>query len=100
MEVWDREACDTMGPAFIYFDGSGGSFRFICVEGDLDWELEVKDGKPHVQWSWAGQDDNDPASGRGWAVMVDDNTIEGRFFIHRGDSSGFTASRSAKDLRE
>jgi hypothetical protein len=100
MEVWDREAFDTMGPAFICFEGSGGTFRFICVEGDMDCEFGVKDGRQNVQWTWNGQDEMDPASGRGWAVIVDDDTIEGRFFIHQGDGSDFTASRSTKDLRD
>jgi hypothetical protein len=100
MEVWDREAIDTMGPAFIYFEGSGGTFRFICVEGDLDCEFGQRGGRPLVQWSWNGQDEMDPASGRGWAVLMEDGTLEGKIFIHHGDSSDFKASKSSKDLRD
>ena len=37
MDLWDREAIDLVGPAFIEFSVDGrGSFRFIAVEGYLD----------------------------------------------------------------
>ncbi len=34
MDLWDREAIDLVGPAFIEFgDGRSGRFRFITVDG-------------------------------------------------------------------
>jgi hypothetical protein len=37
MDLWDRDAIDLLGPAFIEFrPDSTGSFRFIAVEGYLD----------------------------------------------------------------
>ncbi len=96
--MWDREAIDTMGPAFIASDEGGGVFRFICVEGDLDCEFGEQRGRPHVEWTWNGQDDTHPANGRGWATVEADGTLKGRFYIHRGDSSDFTAKSSGEEL--
>ena len=37
MDLWDREALDLVGPAFIEFHRDlTGSFRFIAVEGWMD----------------------------------------------------------------
>lgn len=93
MEVWDQDAFDLLGPAHFTFDDDAlGNFRFIAVEGDMDCRFGAKDGKPLVEFSWNGADENDPACGRGWAI-VDDETMTGRIYIHRGDDSAFTAKR-------
>jgi hypothetical protein len=60
MKLWDQEATDTMGPAFISFQRSGGYFRFICVEGDLHCHFSTNRGRPHVEWTWNGQDESPP----------------------------------------
>ena len=37
MDLWDRDAIDLVGPAFIEITADGrGSFRFIAVEGFID----------------------------------------------------------------
>jgi hypothetical protein len=38
-----------------------------------------------------GADEGDQVSGRGWAALVDDETIEGHLFFHLGDDSTFRA---------
>jgi hypothetical protein len=99
MEAWDRDACDLLGPAHFTFGRDGlGTFRFIAVEGDMDYRFGARDGKPLVEFSWSGHDENDPASGRGWAV-VDSDVLTGRIFIHRGDDSAFTAKRGDVALK-
>ncbi len=98
MELWDRDAIDTLGPGFISFTGTGGYFRFICVEGDMHCGFSSKRGRPHVKWTWDGQDELDPASGRGWATLQRDGSIKGRIFIHDADNSEFTATKSDQDL--
>lgn len=101
MEVWDKDAIDLLGPAHFTFEENAlGNFRFIAVEGDVDCRFGKKDGKPLVAFSWNGADENDPACGRGWAI-VDGEKISGRIFIHRGDDSAFTAKRQnvAKSTR-
>jgi hypothetical protein len=93
MEVWDQDAFELLGPAHFTFEKNGlGNFRFIAVEGDMDCRFSDKDGKPLVEFSWNGADENDPACGRGWAV-VDGDTMAGRIYIHRGDDSAFVAKR-------
>lgn len=99
MNAWDQEAIDTIGPAFISFSGScGGYFRFICVEGDLHCLFSTKSGRPRAEWTWNGQDEIDPANGRGWAELQVDGSLKGRIYIHDGDDSEFAAMKSDRDL--
>lgn len=58
----------------------------------MDCRFGTRDGIPLVEFSWDGQDENDPASGRGWAV-VEGEAMEGRIFLHLGDDSSFRAVR-------
>lgn len=65
-----------MGPAFIQFGQDGtGRFRFIAVEG---WIAGT--ARASVEFTWEGQDDCDPASGRGWAALERDGTLSGHIF--------------------
>ena len=40
-----------------------------------------------------GNDENDPACGRGWAVIGTAGRLVGHFYIHNGDDSGFVCER-------
>ena len=94
MEVRDQEAIDLLGPAFIELAANGqGNFRFIAVEGWMDVHEVERDGRPGVEFSWEGNDEMDPASGRGWATLAADDSLEGRIFFHMGDDSSFRAER-------
>ena len=93
MDLWDRDATDLLGPAFIEIGADGfGAFRFVAVEGDIDGRHVERDGRPKVEFSWVGADDNDDASGRGWALLETDESLVGHIYIHRGDDSGFRAA--------
>ena len=93
MDLWDRDAIDLLGPAFIEIGADGvGAFRFIAVEGDIDGRHVERDGHPAVEFSWVGVDDNDDASGRGWALLETDDSLVGHIYLHRGDDSGFRAA--------
>jgi hypothetical protein len=96
-ELWDSDALNLVTPAFIEFgeDGSG-SFGFIAVQGRMDCREAARDGRPGVEFSWEGNDECDPASGRGWAVLEEDGSLRGRVFFHLGDDSGFTAVRQCQ----
>ncbi len=92
MSEWDRDAIDLVEPGFIEFAGDGtGQFGFIAVRAWLDCRPAERDGLPGVEFTWEGVDEGDHVSGRGWAVFVDDQTIEGRLFFHLGDDSSFRA---------
>ena len=91
MEVWDEDFLDMEVTAHITFQREGmGEFQFGLVHGWLDCRFGKRDGNPLVEFSWAGQDEMDDASGRGWAVLTDDE-LKGRLFIHNGDDSSFKA---------
>ena len=98
MEVWDAEYLDLVVPAFIEFDREQmGQFQFGTVRGWLDCRFGERDGVPLVEFSWEGENDNDPGCGRGWGSLRGDR-LEGRLYIHRGDDSGFLALRGAQSV--
>ena len=94
MEVWDSNDLDLLGPANITFDDDGyGSVQFVAISAFIDCEFSERNGLALVEFSWQGNDDNDLASGRGWAVIERDGKMRGHIFIHYADNSAFTAKR-------
>ena len=79
MEAWDQEYVNMEVP---------GHFQFGLVQGQMDCRIETKDGKARIEFSWEGQDELDPANGRGWAV-IENKELRGRIFFHLGDDSMF-----------
>jgi len=100
MSGWDRDAIDLVEPGYIEFTQDGtGQFGFIAVRGWLDGRPLERDGRVGVEFTWAGVDESDPVSGRGWAVRVDGEAIEGHVSFHLGDDSTFRAEPFAADDR-
>ncbi len=96
MEQWDQDFVDEEVEGFFEFRPDGlGEFQFGYVHGDIDYREVTRDGKPGVEFSWDGNDEMDPAQGRGWAFLGGDE-IEGRIYIHRGDESAFRAVRKGR----
>ncbi len=94
-ELWDTDALDTMQPAFIKFDDESiGSFGMIVISAGIDCRFGTRDGNPLVEFTFEGDDDGHPCTGRAWGVIEDDGMIRGRMFIHLGDDSGFVAERA------
>ena len=92
MELWDADAIDLVEPGFIEFGRDGtGRFGFVAVAGWLDCREDTHGGRSRVEFTWEGSDEGDPVSGRGWAALADDGTLDGRIFFHLGDDSGFHA---------
>ncbi len=91
MSAWDD--LDEEDEAFIEFsNGQSGEFHFCYVHGHMDCRLTTRDSEPAVEWSWDGNDEMDPAQGRGWAILKDDE-LHGMIFIHLGDDSEFVARK-------
>jgi hypothetical protein len=69
-DLWDCDALNLAAPAFIEFteDGSG-SFGFIAAQGEMDCRAMERAGGRVLLGS---NDECDPASGRGWAVLRKD----------------------------
>jgi hypothetical protein len=94
MEAWDQDYVNMEVPGHFTFKKDGtGHFQFGLVQGEMDCRVETKDGKDRIQFSWEGQDEMDPASGRGWAV-IENKELHGRIFLHQGDDSAFRARRT------
>lgn len=100
MEMWDKDYLDMEVKAFIEFEPDGiGHFQFGLVRGCIDYQSGERGGKPAVEWSWEGNDECDPAMGRGWAILETAKTLAGRIFFHQGDNSSFQAERIATPRR-
>lgn len=95
MEMWDQDFLDLVVEAHITVeDNALGYFQFGAVEGQIDCRFDTDAGKPRATFSWRGDDEGDPANGRGWFTLVEDARIEGRFFFHTGDDSSLTGVRA------
>ena len=93
MEVWDQDFIDEEVPGFISFTKDGmGEFHFGYVHGWIDCRYLKREGNDAVEFSWQGNDEMDPACGRGWAV-IDGARLHGHLYFHEGDDSGFIAER-------
>jgi hypothetical protein len=100
MDEWDQEFVDAEVEGYVRIGPEGlGEFQFGYVWGAMSCEFTQRDGETAVEWSWEGNDEMDPASGRGWAILQDDGTLKGALFFHGGDKSGFTAVKKAGPRR-
>ncbi len=89
MSAWDKDFIDEEKEGYFEFDAKGGGeFHFGYVHGNMDGKPTIRDGEPDVEWTWDGNDEMDPAQGRGWAVV---RGLHGMIFFHGGDDSEFVA---------
>ncbi|MFJ9368432.1 hypothetical protein ACIRRA_28955 [Nocardia sp. NPDC101769] len=83
MDSWDRDAIDLLGPGYIEFRANGtGESAIIAVNGRTDYRPEQHDSCDGVGFSWEGNDECEPASGRGWAAVTDDGVLHGHLYFH------------------
>ena len=97
LSAWTEDYIDEEEEGFFEFDETGGGeFHFGYVQGHMDCRLTTRDGEPAVEWSWDGNDEMDPAQGRGWAVVKGDE-LHGMIFFHsNGDDSEFVAKKKGQ----
>ncbi|SFM58430.1 hypothetical protein SAMN05421880_12216 [Nitrosomonas nitrosa] len=94
MEIWDQDYVDIEVPGFIYIGSDGaGQFQFRLVSGDIDGRVEQCDNALRFEFSWSGQDENDPVCGRGWAA-IENGKLNGRIYLHLADDSAFRTIKS------
>jgi hypothetical protein len=87
MDNWDNDFLDLVEEAHITFEGAAdGEIIFGALTGFLDVRYGARDGS-------ACADENDPACGRGWAILGTAARLVGHFYIHNGDDSGFVDER-------
>jgi hypothetical protein len=75
--------------AYILFGKNGGAFAFDCLTGSIHGVCEGD----AVEFTWQGNDEMEPASGRGWAELQDDGSLEGEICLDNGDDISFIARR-------
>ena len=66
---------------------------FGAMRGFLDVRYGSRDGSACAEFSWQGNDDNDPACGRGWASFGTAGRLVGHFYIHKGDNQASSAKK-------
>ena len=99
MEQWDRDFIDLEGRGYITFSkGGNGEFHFGALHGHLDCRVENFADGQHIEFSWEGNDEMDPVTGRGWAVLKN-GELHGRLYFHRGDDSSFRAVGWSRSIR-
>jgi uncharacterized protein YndB with AHSA1/START domain len=96
MEEWDQEYVNMEVPGHFTFKKDGtGHFQFGLAQGRMDCHWESVDDRERIEFSWEGQDELGPASGRGWA-LIENEELHGRVFFHQGDDSTFRARRAQR----
>ncbi len=94
MSAWEQDFIDEEEEGFFEFDDKGGGeFHFGYVHGQMDCKPTTRDGEPAVEWTWDGNDEMDPAQGRGWAVVRGGDELHGMIYFHGGDDSEFVAKK-------
>ncbi len=73
MEMWDEGYFNMEVQAYISINSRGnGDFQFGLVSGYIDGEVISQDGKTEIlDFTWEGNDENDPESGSGWIKLKD-----------------------------
>ncbi len=96
MEEWDQDFVDLIVPGHFTFRKDGtGSFQFGAVQGAMDWRMNETKSGGRLEFSWEGNDECDPASGRGW-VVLEGKELKGHIYFHHGDDSMFTGMKSSQ----
>jgi hypothetical protein len=94
MDNWDTDFLDLVEEAHIAFQGgSDGEIALGALKGCLDVRYRARDGSASAEFSWEGFDENDSASGRGWATISTAGRLVRHFYIHTGDDSAFICER-------
>ena len=99
MQTWNADYYDMDGPARVRIEPvrgepgtATGQLRFGLIQGEMDCRYQLNEGKARLCFSWAGDDEGDPMSGRGW-LEVAKGKMSGQIFLHLGDDSTFSARR-------
>jgi hypothetical protein len=95
MDDWDSDFLDLVEGTYLIFEGkSDGEIAFGALKGFLDVRDAARDSSACAEFSWEGHDENDPACGRGWAMIGAAGRLVGQFYIHNGDDSAFVCERA------
>lgn len=92
-DLWSDDAIDLLEPAHIDLAADGsGTLVVGALQADLDCRPGTRDGVLTLEFSWLGDDDGHPVSGRGWAQRQDGDALRIKLYIHQGDETVMTAT--------
>jgi len=98
--LWDEDAIDLLEPAYVEFESNRlGSMVVGALQAGIDYRVGTRDGQPAIEFSWIGDDDLHPASGRGWAQLEADGRIRVQLYIHQGDDVVMFATHTTSPSR-
>jgi len=96
MSSWDHDNTDEEAPAKLTIKAKGtGSLAFGHVQAELDCRMEDVGAAEHLAFTFAGTDEMDETSGRGWAVAIG-KKLEGWLGFHLGEESSFVARKAKR----
>jgi hypothetical protein len=94
MELWDEDYFNMDVQAYIKINSQGyGRFQFGLVSGEISGEVVQYGAGERFDFTWGGNDECDPASGRGWLELKDRDGLKGKVKFQRGDNSKLRARR-------
>ena len=96
MSSWDKDYIDEVELGRLVVKANGtGTLRFGLVQAELDCRMEDVGVAEHLAFTFAGSDEMEETSGRGWAVAIG-RKLEGRLYFHLGGDSTFNARKERK----
>ena len=96
-ELWEEEYINMEVRAYIRIEADGrGEFQFGLVHGAIDGEAVQYGAGERFDFTWSGNDECEPASGKGWLQLRGRTRLEGKIKFHRGDKSKLWASRTRR----
>ena len=96
--MWDEDYFNMEVQCFIHIEPNGiGNFQFGLVSGTLDGDVPEKlVREERFEFTWEGQDENDPILGSGWLKLSGKDKVRGSIKIHLGDRSSFYCSSGGR----
>ncbi len=86
MDVWDKDFLDLIETADLTLKGAAdGEIVFGALKGFLDVRYGARDGSACAEFSWEGNDENDPSS-----------VVDGLSLAPQADSSDTSTSTMAR----
>jgi hypothetical protein len=96
MSEWERDFIDLVAPGYLTIKTNGtGAFAFGAFESEIDCRVEKTGGQEWVAFSFAGWDEGDEVSGRGWAI-VNGKKMEGWIGFFLGEESTFKSVKRTR----
>jgi hypothetical protein len=87
---WEQDFIDEEERDYFEFDENGSrESHFGYVHGHMDCPVTTRVGESAVECTSEGNDEMDPARGRGWAVL-----------LHGGDDSEFVAKKKGQSRKK